>query len=132
MLDILDRTQIGVAYEALSCVLGKPSPMHVISCNSEEFAVGRNLETALRRLRSNTVARVVWIDAICINQADLDERPSQLQIMGDIYSKARHVLIWLGDDDGSFLISAPFYKKWQNFFEKSLKLMIRIVKEIKH
>jgi len=57
------------------------------------------------------VARVVWIDAICINQDDLDERSSQLQIMGDIYSQAQDVVIWLGDDDGSLPITIPLLQK---------------------
>lgn len=102
---------VRVAYEALSYVWGKPSSRHLISCNNKEFAIGQNLETALRRLRSNSVARVVWIDAICINQDDLDERSSQLQIMGDIYSQAQDVVIWLGDDDGSLPITIPLLQK---------------------
>lgn len=39
----------------------------------------------------------MWIDAICINQTDLDEKGYQVELMGDIYSKASHVLIWLGN-----------------------------------
>lgn len=40
----------------------------------------------------------LWIDAVCINQADLDERNSQVRIMPEIYSKASCVLVWLGHD----------------------------------
>ncbi|POS73835.1 hypothetical protein DHEL01_v207766 [Diaporthe helianthi] len=39
-----------------------------------------------------------WIDALCINQADLDERSAQVQIMPQIYTKASCVIVWLGDD----------------------------------
>ncbi|KAK0641505.1 hypothetical protein B0T16DRAFT_215402 [Cercophora newfieldiana] len=39
-----------------------------------------------------------WIDAICINQQDIDERSSQVQIMGQIYKAAQHVVGWLGSD----------------------------------
>jgi len=42
--------------------------------------------------------RRVWIDAICINQDNLDERSQQVSLMTDIYSKARRVIIWLGED----------------------------------
>jgi hypothetical protein len=37
-----------------------------------------------------------WIDAICINQDDIPERNSQVQMMGDIYTNATFVMIWLG------------------------------------
>lgn len=40
----------------------------------------------------------LWIDAICINQADLDERNGQVRIMPEIYSKASCVIVWLGHD----------------------------------
>jgi hypothetical protein len=39
----------------------------------------------------------IWIDAVCINQEDLDERAAQVSIMGHIYSKAFRVIIWLGN-----------------------------------
>lgn len=42
----------------------------------------------------------VWADAICINQADTNERNAQVQMMGDIYSKATVVVAWLGPDEG--------------------------------
>ena len=38
----------------------------------------------------------IWADAVCINQNDLDERSSQVSIMGDIYSSAKVCQIWLG------------------------------------
>lgn len=41
----------------------------------------------------------LWIDAICINQEDPDERASQVTIMGDIYRKAQQVIIFLGTAD---------------------------------
>lgn len=38
----------------------------------------------------------IWADAVCINQNDLDERSSQVGIMGDIYTTAKTCQIWLG------------------------------------
>lgn len=58
--------------------------------------VGRNLEGALRRLRSKNAKRVLWIDGICINQADIEERNVQVTRMGDIFSRAERVIVWLG------------------------------------
>ncbi|KAK3369681.1 heterokaryon incompatibility protein-domain-containing protein [Lasiosphaeria ovina] len=54
------------------------------------------LETALRHLRREDATRTLWIDAICINQADLQERGHQVRLMGDIYRRASRVVAWLG------------------------------------
>ncbi|GAP92954.1 putative heterokaryon incompatibility protein [Rosellinia necatrix] len=69
------------------------------SWNGHEFPVGRNVETALRRLRSDTKPLSIWVDAICINQDDLNERSGQVKIMRMIYSQATTVHIWLGEGD---------------------------------
>lgn len=45
-----------------------------------------------------SVSRFFWIDALCINQADLEERGAQVRIMPQIYTKADCVIVWLGDD----------------------------------
>ncbi|KAI1429220.1 heterokaryon incompatibility protein-domain-containing protein [Xylaria sp. FL1777] len=67
--------------------------------DGREFPVGRNVETALRRLRSETKPLRIWIDAVCINQEDIDERSGQVKIMRLIYSQATTVHIWLGEGD---------------------------------
>lgn len=41
----------------------------------------------------------MWIDALCINQEDLDERSHQVLLMKDVFSLAWRVVIWLGEDD---------------------------------
>ncbi|KAK5709815.1 hypothetical protein LTR17_019429 [Elasticomyces elasticus] len=43
--------------------------------------------------------RSVWIDAVCVNQEDLEERAEQVSIMADIYKHTVQNLIWLGEDD---------------------------------
>ena len=43
------------------------------------------------------MARVIWTDGVCINQADVDERSSQVGMMEDIYKEARELQIWLGE-----------------------------------
>ncbi|RYC55652.1 hypothetical protein CHU98_g10557 [Xylaria longipes] len=62
-----------------------------------KFAVGRNVETGLRRLRQEDKTIRIWIDAICINQIDFEERAQQVSIMSLIYSYATTVHIWLGE-----------------------------------
>jgi hypothetical protein len=50
-------------------------------------------------LRLEGEERLVWIDAICVNQGALDERSHQVQLMKDIYSQAVRVIVWLGEDE---------------------------------
>ncbi|KAH9233416.1 hypothetical protein K456DRAFT_1838489 [Colletotrichum gloeosporioides 23] len=68
------------------------------------ISITRNVTSLLRCLRRESEARVLWIDAICINQANISERNDQVQQMRKIYSRARVVVIWLGpatEGDGS-------------------------------
>lgn len=44
-------------------------------------------------------ADYLWADAICINQADIDEKSMQVSMMDKIYSLATHVIAWLGPED---------------------------------
>lgn len=63
-------------------------------------AVTPNLELALRHLRRRSQRRTLWIDALCINQEDEDEKMAQIQRMGVIYASAAAVVVWLGDCHG--------------------------------
>lgn len=56
-----------------------------------------NLGAALQQLRHRFRRRTVWIDALCINQNDLEERTQQVSFMKDIYARVKHVVVLLGD-----------------------------------
>ncbi|KAF2028020.1 hypothetical protein EK21DRAFT_114224 [Setomelanomma holmii] len=60
------------------------------------MSITPNLDCALRHLRKADTDRVLWIDALCINQEDMDEKASQVKMMQGIYALASGVLIWLG------------------------------------
>lgn len=60
--------------------------------------VTNNCERALRRLRLADADRTVWVDAICIDQGDRKERSHQVGMMRDIYSCARQVIVYLGEE----------------------------------
>src|ERR1700710_2939509 len=64
-------------FEALSYVWGTPNEPSDILCNNEKTSVTQNLHGGLLRLRQEEETRRVWIDALCINQNDLDERSQQ-------------------------------------------------------
>ena len=89
-------------YEAISYVWGtsenKPAIQVCSEYGNSALEIPANLGAALRRFRHGSSTRTLWIDSICINQNDDDERSHQVQLMGKIYRSASTVLIWLGED----------------------------------
>lgn len=90
-----------IHYEALSYAWGEPNPQARIYINgSKVLGVTQNCYEALFHLRQRFHRRVLWIDAICIDQNDNDdstrERNHQVRFMFEIYARARTVLVWLG------------------------------------
>ncbi len=74
-------------YTALSYCWGDANDRADIMVNGQSVSVTRNLENALRRMRNVDQDKVVWADAICINQQDAAEKSVQVSMMGSIYSK---------------------------------------------
>lgn len=68
------------------------------SVDGAQLSVTRNLHAALLRLRDPALDRILWVDAICINQQDLKERAEQVQFMAMVYVCASRVLVWLGEE----------------------------------
>lgn len=92
-------------FEALSYCWGSPQKPCNIHIQTESqysaLAITENLHWALRRLRSSSRERRIWADGICIDQ-DIhakDEKAQQVAQMGDIYSSAEAVQIYLGEQD---------------------------------
>ncbi|KAH8896971.1 HET-domain-containing protein [Thozetella sp. PMI_491] len=85
------------AYEAVSYVWGDPRNSVGITIDGLDFPVTRTLYRALNRLVLKDHLRIVWVDAICINQADLAERSQQVNHMRHIYQNATSVAAFLGD-----------------------------------
>jgi hypothetical protein len=86
-------------FEAFSYVWGDGLDCTGISIDGNMFAVKLNLFFALAFLRLRLSARFLWVDAICINQNDIEERSSQVQMMRDIYGSAIRTYVWLGLGD---------------------------------
>jgi hypothetical protein len=94
------------AFEALSYAWGSDSSHHVVYVDSPTaegvspmtMSIRKNLTNALSHLRYADRDRVLWIDAICINQHDLQERGLQVPRMTDIYKYANRVVVWLGTE----------------------------------
>ena len=70
-----------------------------IQLHGRPFAIGQNLVSALRRLRSDERSRILWVDALCIVMEDLAERAEQVSLMSYIYRSAIEVIAWVGMED---------------------------------
>ncbi|KAG4259320.1 hypothetical protein FPRO03_12996 [Fusarium proliferatum] len=88
-------------YEALSYHWGDGTVTCPINCSGHTEVIYINLHDALSDLRLPDRERVLWTDRLCINQSDDKEKTSQMKLMGEIYSQASQVLIYLGKMDPS-------------------------------
>lgn len=80
------------------------------------LAISANLFLALRRLRLNDESRILWIDALCINQEDVVEKNQQVPKMGAIYGGAQKVIVWLGEDDRWTREAMRTFRRWADTF----------------
>ncbi|KAH8596691.1 heterokaryon incompatibility protein-domain-containing protein [Bisporella sp. PMI_857] len=85
------------AFEALSYAWGDSELVEPVFINKSRVMVTHNLGVALRHLRYTQWSRTLWIDAVCINQANVEERNHQVFMMNQVYSAANQVLVWLGE-----------------------------------
>ncbi|KAF7886134.1 hypothetical protein EAF00_010237 [Botryotinia globosa] len=81
-------------FEALSYVWGSTTPGKTINLGDRLVAIG----PISTMLCLPAAPRILWVDVLCINQDDLDERASQVALMRRVYSEANTVLIWLGSE----------------------------------
>ncbi|KAF5591424.1 heterokaryon incompatibility protein [Fusarium pseudocircinatum] len=95
-------------YSALSYVWGDASEQEYILINRVLFRIRRNLYQALTQLRRNGVIGWLWIDSLCIQQKNLDEKSYQVGLMGAIFSSASHVYSWLGEGTPSTDVAMDF------------------------
>ncbi|KAK3117565.1 hypothetical protein LTR53_000991 [Teratosphaeriaceae sp. CCFEE 6253] len=85
-------------YETISYCWGDESLRDTVQIQGRLIDVPASSAQALRRLRLPDRSRVLWIDAICINQKDLAEKSAQVAIMGEIYARGKGNLIYLGEE----------------------------------
>jgi len=94
-LDIIN-VESAPPYDALSYTWGTGDPTNYIWIEGEPIPLRSNLEIALRALRLPSNPRLMWIDALCIDQSSLDERSRQVQYMRLVYKHSEKVISWLG------------------------------------
>lgn len=86
-------------YEALSYMWGDTTMKYPLHVGDKILDITQNLFDALRRVRYPDEPRILWVDAICMNQSCDEEKNHQVGQMFSIYSSASRVLIWLGEGD---------------------------------
>ncbi|CAF9918515.1 hypothetical protein IMSHALPRED_004328 [Imshaugia aleurites] len=105
-------------YEALSYHWGNEKAESKIKIYTAgfpgSFKVRPNLHAALKQLRFRDRPRRLWIDAICINQDDNDEKNAQVSLMADVYSKATSVCVWLGEASPDSTLALNFISRIVN------------------
>ena len=99
LLTAFSMRSVETSFEALSYTWGETVNLQRVTCNESELQVTQNLFQALVQLRYENAPRTLWVDAICINQEDLDEKSKQIPLMKFIYAYAERVIIWLGPAD---------------------------------
>ena len=112
---LLTKTQIP-DFEALSYAWGDASDRQDVfvqkrtklaatgtypSSRRTTLSITSNLSQALRYIRYKEQPRVLWVDAVCVDQQNLDERGKQVTRMPDIYRSAKGVIAWLGPESST-------------------------------
>ncbi|KAF2971086.1 hypothetical protein GQX73_g2426 [Xylaria multiplex] len=109
------RSEHIVDYSAISYAWGDRvfSRNLEIRCDGDTsyVRITHNVETLLRRLRAFDLPHYLWIDAICLNQADENEKAQQIPVMGRVFGEAKVVHIWLGPEDGTTANLFAFFQE---------------------
>ncbi|KAI1319955.1 heterokaryon incompatibility protein-domain-containing protein [Xylariaceae sp. FL0255] len=94
-LEVVDPSHC--EYEALSYCWGDMKKRTYISLNSQTFQVSTDLEYALETLCLPDQSRTIWVDWICMNQSDVEEKNIHVARMREVYTLAKRTVVWLGD-----------------------------------
>jgi hypothetical protein len=100
-------------FEALSYVWGSAATQNkpTIIVEGKRITVTPNLLQALLDLRENGKTRIVWADAVCINQEDNSEKESQVLLMAEVYKQASRVLVHLCEQNDSFTLLFRYFNR---------------------
>lgn len=122
-LSVIPLKHAAGCYEAISYAWGEASKTVNIKCDEKLFSVTVNLADALWTIRHPTEPRILWADAICINQHDKKEQGHQVMMMGKIYEQANRVLIYLGNDDEEIAEDCfKLIRETNEYFDKQFEI----------
>ena len=106
------------SYTALSYTWENPIPgrmnrlvsRKLIRAIKTALRIGDNLTSALQYFRRYHPLEYMWVDAICIDQANLAERGLQILRMARIYGAAQRIIVWLGPEYGDSSLALDFIR----------------------
>jgi hypothetical protein len=100
-----------MSYETLSYEWGVPNyDDTTIAIEGQPVQVRKNLWEGLQQIRLSDKDRIIWIDALCIDQQNIKERNHQVQLMGQIYRGADQLVVWLGHPDSKGAMALDIFK----------------------
>lgn len=120
-------------YETISYCWGDPKLTAHIVLNGRRKKVPASSKAAIARMRLPDADRVLWIDALCINQDDPEERGHQVTLMSKVYSNGQQNLVYLGEGNVAIINKALYiiekilenarqetdmYRKWMDVLWK--------------
>jgi hypothetical protein len=85
-------------YVAVSYTWGDSAPNKHIHINHSKVLVSENCWYVLKQAQTHHITEYIWIDALCINQSNHQEKSAQVSIMGSIYQGATQVLVCVGSE----------------------------------
>lgn len=107
--ELLPRAlDLAPSFQAISYTLGNPTKTHSLILGNCSPLITDSAYTVLRKFASTDQNKLLWIDAICINQHDDEEKSQQVRLMTEIYSTASCVNIWLGSSPEACLAHTFF------------------------
>ncbi|MCJ1477606.1 hypothetical protein MMC13_006279 [Lambiella insularis] len=120
-------------YVALSYVWGDEKDRASILLHDGQYSVTANLELALRYLQCIHNLERLWVDALCINQANPSEKGFQVRMMADIYSAAHRTYLWIGGPvyqsnaaiEAIGAIGSPDSKPWSSYMIFNIKQLLQ-------
>ena len=108
------RLQESLSFVALSYAWGEDATTaHSVFLEEQNCRIPLtyNCYAALHQIRRRLGAVTIWVDSICINQANEADKSNQIPLMLEIYSWARTVYVWLGDGDRSSNRAMKYLRK---------------------
>lgn len=117
-LELVSINEVEGRYEAVSYMWGSQSPERHIIVDGKTLRLRDNIWRCLKHLRDHELTRSrLWIDSICINQNDEQEKSQQVAKMAQIFQKASRVLIWLGSTSLQTYLLTPGTDSLQDSIE---------------
>ena len=115
-------------FEAVSYSWGDDEATHILHCEGQALRITPNVGELIRQLYLWDPLRKVWIDVVCVDQADNTEKEHQVRRMHEIYLAAERVLVWLGktENDSDLAIDGiPALNKRLRYLESTIAPDVR-------